>query len=104
MSPKKLSKDVVESWPEIFEEVSLKVVPIQYLCSVHVKFKDKRIWNIDIKPRTRNENWQTIEQNIQEIVNNYKKHIESIDFKLDTDKIKRDVTKQTNKFLKRKLA
>jgi hypothetical protein len=102
MSPKKLSKDVVESWPEIFEEVSLKVVPIQYLCSVHVKFKDKRIWNIEIKPRNRNENWQTIEQNIQEIVNNYKKHIESIDFKLDTDKIKRDITKQTNKFLKRR--
>lgn len=103
MLVKKLSKDVVESWPEIFDEVKLNVVPIQYLSGVHVKFKDKRVWNIDIKPEFRNENWQSIERNIYEIIMNYKRHIESIDFKLDTDKIKRDVTKQTTKFLKRRL-
>lgn len=102
MSLKKLSKDVVESWPEIFEEVNLKVVPIKYLCSIHVKFKDKRVWTIDIKPNTRHENWQTIENNISELVMNYKKQIDSIDFKLDTDKIKRDITKETNKFLRRR--
>lgn len=105
MSGKKLSKEVIESWPEIFEEVKLNVVPIQYLCSVHVKFKDKRIWTIDVGPKTRDANWQTIERNIHELVMNYKRHIDSIDFKLDTDKIKRDITKETNKFLrKRKLA
>lgn len=104
MSPKKLSKEVIESWPEIFEEVTLKVVPIQYLCSIRVKFKDKKIWTIDIGPKLRDDVWQTIETNIKELINNYKIHIDSIDFKLDTDKIKKDITKETNKFLrKRKL-
>ena len=101
MTVKKLNKDVIDSWPEVFEEVSLNVVPIKYLCSIHVKFKDKRVWDIDIGPKSRDENWQAIERNIQELVLNYKRQIDSIDFKLDTDKIKSDVTKQTNKFLRK---
>lgn len=103
MTVRKLNKEVIESWPEIFEEVKLNVVPIQYLCSVHVKFKDKRVWTIEVGPQLRDENWQTVEKNIHELVMNYKTHIDSIDFKLDTDKIKKDITRQTNKFLKRRL-
>jgi hypothetical protein len=101
MTVKKLNKEVIDSWPEVFEEVNLKVVPIKYLCSVHVKFKDKRVWDIDVGPKSRDENWQIIEHNIQELIMNYKRHIDSIDFKLDTDKIKRDITRQTNKFLRK---
>ena len=103
MTVRKLNKEVIESWPEIFEEVKLNVVPIKYLCSVHVKFKDNRIWTIEVGPQLRDENWQTVEKNIHELVMNYKTHIDSIDFKLDTDKIKKDITRQTNKFLKRRL-
>jgi site-specific DNA-adenine methylase len=101
MTVKKLNQEVIESWPEIFEEINLKVVPIQYLCSVQVKFKDNRIWTIDVGPKLRDEVYQTIEENIQELIKNYKSHIESIDFKLDTDKIKHDITRETNKFLRK---
>ena len=100
MPVKKLSKTVIESWPEIFEDVSLNVVPIQYLCSIHVKFKDQKIWDINIKQEHRQEQWQVIEKNIQEIIKTYKKNIESIDFKLDTDKIKKDISRTTHKFLR----
>jgi len=104
MTIKKLSKDVIESWPEIFEDVELNVVPLKYLCSVQVKFKDKRIWNIDIGKNLRDDNWQIVQENIQELIMNYKEHISSIDFKLDTDKIKKDISRETTKFLrKRKL-
>jgi len=102
MTVKKLNKEVIESWPEIFEEVDLKVVPIQYLCSVHVKFKDERVWTIDVSPKSRDANWQVIEKNIQELVMNYKKHIDSIDFKLDTDRIKKDISKITHNFLRKR--
>jgi hypothetical protein len=102
MTEKKLSKDVIESWPEIFEDVSLNVVPLKYLCSVQVKFKDKKIWNIDIGKNLRDDNWQVIQTNIQEMVMNYKEHIESVDFKLDTDQIKKDISRETAKFLKKR--
>jgi hypothetical protein len=101
MTEKKLSKDVIESWPEIFEDVSLNVVPLKYLCSVQVKFKDKKVWNIDIGKNLRDDNWQIIQSNIQEMILNYKEHIESVDFKLDTDQIKRDISQETTKFLKK---
>jgi hypothetical protein len=101
MTEKKLSKDVIESWPEIFEDVSLNVVPLKYLCSVQVKFKDKKIWNIDIGKNLRDDNWQVIQSNIQEMILNYKEHIESVDFKLDTDQIKKDISRETAKFLKK---
>jgi hypothetical protein len=102
MNEKKLSKDVIESWPEIFEDVNLNVVPLKYLCSVQVKFKDKKIWNIDIGKNLRDDNWQVIQTNIQEMIMNYKEHIEGVDFKLDTDQIKKDVTRETAKFLKKR--
>jgi len=101
MTIKKLSKDVIESWPEIFEDVNLNVVPLKYLCSVQVRFKDKKVWNIDIGKNLRDDNWQVIQSNIQEIILNYKEHIESVDFKLDTDQIKKDISRETNKFLKK---
>jgi hypothetical protein len=102
MNEKKLSKDVIESWPEIFEDVNLNVVPLKYLCSVQVKFKDKKMWNIDIGKNLRDDNWQVIQTNIQEMIMNYKEHIEGVDFKLDTDQIKKDVTRETAKFLKKR--
>jgi hypothetical protein len=101
MTEKKLSKDVIESWPEIFEDVNLNVVPLKYLCSVQVKFKDRKIWNIDIGKNLRDDNWQIIQSNIQEMILNYKEHIESVDFKLDTDQIKKDISRETAKFLKK---
>ena len=101
MTIKKLSKDVIESWPEIFEDVNLNVVPLKYLCSVQVKFKDKKIWNIDIGKNLRDDNWQVIQSNIQEMIMNYKDQIENVDFKLDTDQIKKDISRETAKFLKK---
>jgi len=101
MSEKKLSKDVIASWPEIFEEINLKSIPLKYLCALNVKFKDQRIWTIDLNKKSKLVHWDIIEKNIFELVTTYKDHIESIDIKLDTDSIKRDITKQTNKFLRK---
>ncbi|NBR62247.1 MAG: hypothetical protein EBT86_11565 [Actinobacteria bacterium] len=100
---KKLNKSAIDSWPEVFKEVELNVVPIQYLSNVNVLFKDNKIWNIKIGNQLKDENWQTIEKNINELISNYESSIKSIDFQLDTDKIKIDVIKHTNNFLKRKL-
>jgi hypothetical protein len=101
MSVKKLSKDVIASWPEIFEEINLNSIPLKYLCTLNVKFKDKRVWTIDLTSKNKLDQWNIIEKNIFELITNYKHHIESIDVKLDTDRIKRDITRQTNKFLRK---
>ena len=101
MSQKKLSKEVVDTWPEVFENVKLNVIPIRYLCSITITFRDQRVWTVNIKDDQKKNGWEIIEHNIDEMIKNYKRHIINIDFKLDTVKIKRDVTKLTNKFLKK---
>jgi len=102
MTSKKLSKDVVERWPEVFGEVTLNVVPLKYLHSIQITFKDNKIWNIEIASKSKEMDWDSIEKNIHEIFTTYQEEIDNVDFKLDTEKIKTDIVKGTRKFLKTK--
>lgn len=97
-------KDVVEHWPEVFGEITLNVVPLVYLDSVTVTFKNKKVWEIKISSKQAKDDWDTFEQNLKEMLASYESKIENVDFKLDTERVKKDMIKHTNKFLrKRKL-
>jgi hypothetical protein len=97
-----LPKDVVDKWPEIFGEVTLKVVPVCYLHTVKVTFKNNQIWEIAINNRIKSGDWDYIELQLKEMVQQYNSEIDSVDFRLDIEKIKKDVLKTTKKFLKDK--
>lgn len=97
-----LPKDVIEHWPEVFGEVKLNVVPLRYLHTVLVNFKDGKTWEIKITAQTRRDGWSVFEKNLAEILNNYEDNIDNVDFKLDTHKVRKDIEKSTQKFLKRK--
>jgi hypothetical protein len=97
-------KDVVEYWPEVFGEITLNVVPLIYLDSVTVTFKNKKVWEIKISSKQAKDDWDTFEQNLKEMLASYESEIENVDFKLDTERVKKDMIKHTNRFLrKRKL-
>jgi hypothetical protein len=98
---KNLPKEVIDRWPEVFGEIKLNVVPLRYLRSVRITFKSDRVWEIDIDSDA-SRNWENFETQIKDIVAQYEDSIENIDFKLDTDRIKKDIKKHTNKFLKNK--
>lgn len=102
MTSRKLSKDVIEHWPEVFGEIQLNVVPLKYLSSIQIKFKDNKVWNVSVGTKDKTDNWDRVEKNIQEIFQTYQDQIDNVDFKLDTEKIKKDIIKSTNKFLKNK--
>ena len=97
-----LPKDVIEHWPEIFGEVRLNVMPLRYLHTVLVNFKDGKTWEIKITAKTKKEGWVTFEKNLMELIKNYEENIENVDFKLDTPQVKKDIEASTQKFLKRK--
>lgn len=96
---KTLPKDVVDLWPEIFGEVTLNVVPLIYVHTIKITFKNKKVWEIDFRKNARSRNWDTFEKEIKEIISQYEDDIFAIDFRLDTDRIKKDITKHTKKFL-----
>lgn len=97
-----LPKEVIDHWPEVFGEVKLNVMPLKYLHTVLVNFKDGKTWEIKITERTKREGWPAFEKNLSDLVKNYEDRVENVDFKLDTPKVRKDIEKETQKFLKRK--
>lgn len=102
MTSRKLSKDVIEHWPEVFGEIQLNVVPLKYLSSIQIKFKDSKVWSITVGSKDKKDDWDRVEKNIHEVFQTYQDQIDNVDFKLDTEKIKKDIIRSTNKFLKNK--
>ena len=98
---KKLPPAVIDTWPEIFEEINVDVVPIEYLHSINVKFKDGKIWEIDVKKSLEKPNID-IETALEELFEHYEHSIDSIDFRLDTEKVKHDIKKRTHQFMKKR--
>lgn len=101
-SGKSLPKDVIEHWPEVFEEIKLTALPLKYLRAVLINFKDGRTWEIRVTAVTRREGWNSFEEKLSELFKTYEEKINNVDFKLDTAKIKTDIEKSTQKFLKKK--
>lgn len=99
LDSKSFPKDAIDLWPEIFSEVEINVVPLQYVCGVRIFFKNKKIWEVSFNKST---NYSSIENQIKETVSKYEEQIDKVDFKLNTIQIKKDIIKRTNKFLKSK--
>lgn len=99
--PKKSSKlppEVINHWPEVFEDIEIDVVPLEYLDSIRVTFSDGKVWDIDVrKQKTSVEN---LEKSLDELFDEYQDVIQNVDFRLDTNKVKEDITNRTRKFLK----
>ncbi|MEY4331783.1 MAG: hypothetical protein RLZZ196_521 [Bacteroidota bacterium] len=99
-SGKSFPKDVIDCWPEVFGEIKLHVLPLRYLNAVLITFKDGKIWEIKITQKIKREGWDSFEKSLSELHKSYERRIDNIDFKLDTDRIRKDVEKVTSKFLK----
>lgn len=99
---KLLPKEVIAHWPEVFEEVSLNVVPFQYIHSVVVNFKDSKSWEIKLTSQIRKEGWCAFQLHLSELLMSYDDTINDVDFKLDAVRVKKDIEKLTNKFFKKR--
>lgn len=100
---KKFPKDVIDHWPEVFGEITLSVVPIEYLESVTVIFKNDKVWEINLRDGSQaKHDWDSIEKHLKEMLASYETDINTVDFKLDTERVKKDMIRYTNKFLKKR--
>lgn len=101
MKRKGLPKEVVDHWPEIFSDVDVKAIPLEYTHSMRIIFKNGNEWDIDIDSYAKKDGLENIEVHLQELLSNYEESIDRIDFKLDIEKVKKDVIKTTRSFLKK---
>ena len=102
--PKKITElpeDVIAHWPEVFQDVRVEAVPIEYLHSVRVSFKGGKIWDIDVEKSREKHSSLDLESVLEQMFKEYDEHIINVDFRLDTNRIKRDIQARTKSFLKK---
>ena len=104
MPKNKLPPEVVSQWPEIFNDIEIKAVPIEYIHSVHVHFHDGKIWQIDIdKQQSSNKDAiNQIESSLETFLEQYDQEISHVDFRLNTSKVVEDIKKRTKSFMKKR--
>lgn len=99
---KPLNQDIVDQWPEILSDVDLSAIPLYYLHSVVITFQDGNQWNVVLKKEHKEGSGEKFTETLNELFGNYEQQIQHVDFRLDVSKLKKDVTKTTSKFMKRK--
>ena len=99
---KRLPKEVVAHWPEIFSDLHVESIPVEYLLSIKVTFKDGKNWEIRLKNNRQKMTNKELEKTIGDLFKTYGDEIKNVDFRLDTNKVKADITKRTKTFLKKR--
>ncbi len=95
-------RDRDQEWEDILDEIELTYLPIEYLKNIIVTFDDGTTWNIDVSASKKEQTAEDIEDSLDELFSEYDDSIETVDFRLDLEKVKRDLSKRVNKFLKKK--
>lgn len=101
MPGKKLPRDVIDHWPEVFKDIEVKVVPLDYLDSIHVSFSNNDTWVIEFDKNTELTS-ASVSESLAQLFREYEDQIINVDFRLDTQKVKQDVQKRTRQFLKKR--
>lgn len=92
---------MIDTWSDIFEGVDITVLPLRYTKAILITFKENLVWEISVPPKTKLAEWEALEQTLSEFSSEYKDDIDSIEFKLNLKRIKKDVNSKTKKFYKK---
>lgn len=85
-------------WDEILQQIDMDYIPLEYMSSVVVTFTDGKEWEIEVKQSKDND--LDVETVLDDFFTEYEKTIDTVDFRLDLIKLKKDVAKRTHRFLK----
>lgn len=88
-------RHLVKEWPEVFEDLYMNTMPVAYLEMVHLEFANGRVWQIDIKEQMKELDADEIASRLLETLHEYKDEIKKLDFKVDIDRLKKDIGDST---------
>lgn len=88
-------KDFVQEWPEVFENLYMNTMPVEYIHSIRLEFHNGRIWEIDIENHMNQTHSQTVADRLVQTLHEYSNEIKTIDFQIDIDRLKRDIVDST---------
>lgn len=85
-------------WEEILSDINYDFLPLEYVSTIIVKFLDGKVWEVGVDQRSGMSDDPG--EVINEFLKEYEDNIETVDFRLDTDRLKKDVSRRTRRFLK----
>jgi hypothetical protein len=88
-------RHLVKEWPEVFEDLYMNTMPVAYLETVHLEFVNGRVWQIDIKEQMKALDSDEIAAKLLETLQEYKDEIKKLDFKVDIERLKKDIGDST---------
>ena len=100
--PKKFFRtplDLVKEWPEVFEDMYMNTMPVHYLDMIRMEFTDGRVWEINVQDQLSDLPNDIVADRLVDTFQEYKDDIKKIDFKIDVDRLKLDIKKQSKDIL-----
>ena len=100
--PKPLFKPprhLVEEWPEVFEDMYMNTMPVYYLDMIRMEFTDGRIWEINVQDQLSDLPNDIVADRLVDTFQEFKEDIKKIDFKIDVERLKSDIKKQSKDIL-----
>lgn len=88
-------RHLIKEWPEIFEDLYMNTMPLAYLDFVNLEFADGRVWRLDIKTAKNEQDLEMLADKLCNTLQEYKNEIAKIDFKVDIDRLKKDIKDST---------
>ena len=90
-------RHLVKEWPEVFEDLYMNTMPVAYLDQITIEFNDGKIWEIDIANQLKDSDADAVCAKLLDIMQEYKNSIVKMDFKIDVDKLKKDIKDEISK-------
>jgi hypothetical protein len=92
-------KHLIKEWPEVFEGLYMNTMPVGYLDLLRIEFNDGRVWEINIQDQLSSDNAESIADRLLGIFQEYREDIIKIDFKMNIEKLKQDISNSTKDLL-----
>jgi hypothetical protein len=89
----------VKEWPEVFEDLYMNTMPVAYIDFIHLQFQDGRVWQIDVRAQLSEDEADSVAERLMTTLQEYKETITKIDFKIDIDRLKKDIEDSTKTIL-----
>lgn len=97
----KLPNHIIKQWPEVFGDVEIQAIPLNYVNNINVVFTNGKIWQIGVTEQDK-EDLTYLEDMLDSLFEEYEDDIKTIDFSLDAQKVKQDITNRTKTFMKKR--
>lgn len=90
-------RHLVKEWPEVFEDLYMNTMPVAYLDLIIIEFNDGKIWEIDIANQLAENDAESVCNKLLEIMQDYKDNISKMDFKINVERLKKDIKDEISK-------